>query len=306
MIVTLNLLLSFITNFNLNMLLNTDELQFLKLDLNGLKTLVSWARSEGWNPGPFDADVFYQTDPDGFYGYFLKGELIGGGSIVSYDGLFGFMGFFIVKPEYRSHGVGKQLWYQRRDLLLSRLQPNAAIGMDGVVDMQPFYQKGGFEISFKDERYETKGASFKNHPCISNIQKSDLDNILSYDIRCFGVPRSKFLTSWLFMPESRTFKYVEDDQLKGFAMIRKVSIGYKICPLFAENPIVAEALYQACLNAAGDELVYIDIPVINKDATSLVEKYKATYVFECARMYYGNAPNMEIDKVFGITTFELG
>jgi len=303
---TLNLLHSFIGNFNISMLLNTDELQFLKLDLNGLKTLVTWARLEGWNPGSFDADVFYQTDPDGFYGYFLKDELIGGGSIVSYDGLFGFMGFFIVKPEYRSQGVGMQLWYQRRDMLLSRLQPNAAIGMDGVADMQPFYQKGGFKISFKDERYERKGASFKKSPYISNILKSDLHDILSYDTQCFGVPRSKFLKLWLFMPESKTFKYVEDDQLKGFAMIRKANTGYKICPLFADNPVVAEALYQACLNAAGDGLIYIDIPVINKAALHLVNKYQATYVFECARMYYGNAPKVEIDKVFGITSFELG
>ncbi|MDT7833066.1 GNAT family N-acetyltransferase [Flavobacteriaceae bacterium S356] len=286
--------------------MNLDQLQFLQLDLNGLKTLVSWARLEGWNPGPFDADVFYQTDPDGFYGYFLKGELIGGGSIVSYDGLFGFMGFFIVKPEYRSQGIGKLLWYQRRNKLLSRLQPNAAIGMDGVIAMQPFYQKGGFEIAFRDERYERKGASFKSNPCISNIDKSDVSKILSYDIQCFGVSRSKFLQSWLFMPESHTFKYVKSGELKGFAIIRKASTGYKICPLFADNLTIAEALYQACLNVAVNEPVYIDVPVINKEAIDLIRKYQATYVFECARMYYGESPKMEINKVFGITTFELG
>ena len=286
--------------------MNIDQLQFLKLDLNGLKTLVNWARLEGWNPGPFDADVFYQTDPDGFYGYFLKDELIGGGSIVSYDGLFGFMGFFIVKPEYRSQGIGKLLWYERRNKLLSRLQPNAAIGMDGVIAMQPFYKKGGFEIAFRDERYERNGASFRSNPCISNIDKSDMRQILLYDKKCFGVSRTQFLQSWLFMPECNTFKYVKDGQLKGFAMIRKVSTGYKICPLFSDNLTIAEALYEACLNVAIDEPVYIDIPVVNKEAINLIRKYDTTYVFECARMYYGEPPKMEINKVFGITTFELG
>jgi len=70
-----------------------NAIKFKKLDLNGLKTLVDWAKSEGWNPGPNDAKVFWATDPDGYFGYFLNGEMIGGGSVVSYTGDFGFMGF---------------------------------------------------------------------------------------------------------------------------------------------------------------------------------------------------------------------
>ena len=47
--------------------MNIAALQFQQLDLQGVKTLVKWAESEGWNPGPYDADVFYATDPEGFY-----------------------------------------------------------------------------------------------------------------------------------------------------------------------------------------------------------------------------------------------
>jgi len=124
--------------------MNPNQLQFQLLDLAGVKTLLSWAEAEGWNPGPKDAEVFFVTDPEGFYGYYHDGELIAGGSIVSYDGRFGFMGLFIVKPEYRSAGIGRQLWHQRRDTLLSRLNDGATIGMDGVLTMQPFYGEGGF------------------------------------------------------------------------------------------------------------------------------------------------------------------
>ncbi len=286
--------------------MNFEDLKFLKLDLEGVKTLISWAILEGWNSGYHDAEAFYKADPEGFYGFFLNEEMIAGGSIVSYSGNMGFMGLFIVKPEYRGMKIGERLWYERRNKLLSRLDENAAIGMDGVPAMQSFYQKGGFEIAFKDERYERKGATFENHPNISSIQESDLADIVSYDTPCFGVPRSQFLKSWLFMPENKTFKYVEDGTLKGFAMIRKASVGYKVCPLFADNTTIAEALYESCLSAAGNESVFIDIPVINQKAVQMVGKYNANYVFECARMYYGRPPKMEIQKVFGITTFELG
>ena len=54
------------------------------------------------------------------------------------------------------------------------------------------------------------------------------------------------------------------------------------------------------------EPLYIDIPAINQGALKLVKKYDAKYIFECARMYYGKAPNIETDKIYGVTTFELG
>ena len=286
--------------------MNIDELQFHKLDLTGVKTLVKWAENEGWNPGPNDAEVYYSTDPDGFYGYNYNGELIAGGSIVSYNGEFGFMGFFIVKPEYRSTGIGRKLWYQRRNALLARLNKEASIGMDGVIAMQPFYQKGGFEIAFRDERYERIGTAFKINRNISSIYEEDLESVMALDKQCFGFSRPRFMKLWLNLPETKTFKYMKGDELKGFAVVRKANTGYKICPLFADNEIIAEELYKACLNSVIDEPLYLDIPVINKGALNLVKKYSAKYVFECARMYYGPIPKMNIEKVFGITTFELG
>lgn len=283
-----------------------NDLQFQKLNFEEFKTLVKWAELEGWNPGENDAEIFWQTDPNGFYGYFLKNELIAGGSIVSYDKLFGFMGFFIVKPEFRSFGIGRKLWYQRRDALLSRLNKDASIGMDGVIAMQPFYKKGGFEIAFRDECHEKIGEIFEINKHISSIIEHDFESILEFDKMCFGFPRPQFLIPWLKQKNVKTFKFVENGKLEGFAILRKAKKGYKICPLFANNYTIAEELYKACLNSAVGKPIYIDIPVKNNEAVKLIQNYGTTYVFECARMYYGKAPNIEIDKVFGITTFELG
>jgi GNAT superfamily N-acetyltransferase len=284
----------------------TEQLQFNVLNLAGVKTLVDWAEKEGWNPGPHDAEAFYNTDPNGFYGYFLGDELIGGGSLVSYNGHFGFMGFFIIQPKYRGSGLGKELWYLRRDTLLVRLQPGAAIGMDGVVAMQPFYQKGGFEIAFKDERYERLGQAFETDPHISSITPEDYPLIREMDTECFGFDRWNFMQHWLAMPNLKAFKMVVNNRLLGFALLRKAAVGYKICPLFAEDFCVAEELYKACLNAAVDQPVYIDIPMCNPAAIELTRKYNAHYVFECARMYYGTPPQIAVEKIFGLTSFELG
>ena len=287
-------------------MIKIQDLIFKKLTLPDLKKLVDWARNEGWNPGAHDAEVYYATDPDGFYGYYFNGNLIAGGAIISYNNEFGFMGLFIVKPEYRSKGIGRQLWYHRRNLLKNRLNPDSTIGMDGVVAMQHFYKKGGFDICFKDERYEKIGMEFPIEPYISKIQDEDLAEIINYDNQCFGFQRAQFLKPWLQLPENKNFKYVEDKQLKGFCIVRKANIGFKIGPLFADNIEVAEGLYKASLNAVIGSALYIDIPMINENAIEIVKKYKAKYVFECARMYNGKIPEIAMKKVYGITSFELG
>ncbi|MCG8373828.1 MAG: hypothetical protein MI700_09855 [Balneolales bacterium] len=283
-----------------------DDLTLQQLDIGGVKNLLDWARKEGWNPGKHDFEVFWNTDPDGFYGFYLDDRLIAGGSVVSYDGEYGFMGLFIVDPHFRENGIGRKLWYLRRDLLLRRLKDGAPIGMDGVVDMQPFYSEGGFEIAFKDERYERLGMTAVLSQNISVIQDGDFDEIEEYDKHCFGFRRTEFLKHWLVLPGSKAFKYSVGNKLQGYAVIREVDSGFKIGPLFADNEEVAEELYKSCLNSAVDQPVYLDIPTTNKAAVNLVQKYGARYVFECARMYYGNEPDVHLHKVFGITTFELG
>lgn len=283
-----------------------DQWVLTKLDFAGLQTLIEWAKAEGWNPGPNDAEVFWATDPEGYYGYFKNDELIAGGSVVSYNGDFGFMGFFIVKPAFRSQGIGKKLWLERKNLLLKRLKAGAAIGMDGVVAMQPFYRKGGFELAFRDERYMRIGETFPEHPKVSRITAEDLPSILHYDQQCFGFQRPQFLIPWMNLPGTVSFKYMADKELQGFAILRKAYEGYKICPLFADTEQVAGFLYQSCLNAAIGEKVFLDIPVTNPSAVNLTRKYQATYVFECARMYHGKAPEAALNKIYGVTTFELG
>lgn len=75
--------------------------------------VIDWSAKEGWNPGLYDADVFYKTDPKGFFLGFLDGKPIASISAVAYDDKFGFLGFYIVKPEYRDKGFGIKIWNER-------------------------------------------------------------------------------------------------------------------------------------------------------------------------------------------------
>jgi hypothetical protein len=52
--------------------------------------------------------------------------------------------------------------------------------------------------------------------------------------------------------------------------------------------------------------VYIDPPVPNEAACRLAVDLGLKPVFETARMYRGPSPALALDRIFGITSFELG
>lgn len=51
---------------------------------------------------------------------------------------------------------------------------------------------------------------------------------------------------------------------------------------------------------------YLDIPEVNHQANILVDQYDWNLVFETARMYNKEIPSLPVDKIFGVTSFELG
>lgn len=283
-----------------------ESMHIRNMNRDEVDELVAWAAAEGWNPGLHDADIFWHTDPEAFIAAELNGELIGGGAITSYDGQFGFMGFFIIKPEFRGHGYGNTLWHWRKEHLLQRLSPGASIGMDGVFNMQPYYAKGGFEFSHRDIRFQGVGAEANRDVSIVALKELPFDDVVAFDSRCFPVPRRRFLRAWIDQADSLALGSLQDNRLNGYGVIRRCGTGCKIGPLFAENPEIAEKLFTGLGRFASGAAIFLDVPENNPDAMQLAERHDMQEVFGCARMYLGPKPGLQDEYIYGVTTFELG
>jgi ribosomal protein S18 acetylase RimI-like enzyme len=273
--------------------------------------LVDWAAQEGWNPGLHDADIFWATDSDAFVAAEVDQRLIGGGAITSYDGAFGFMGFFIVRPEFRGLGLGNTLWHARRERLLARLLPGASIGMDGVFAMQAYYAKGGFVFSHRDIRFRAEIPSSPAMPppgneAITPLADVAFDQVVAYDRTCFPAPRASFLKAWLAQPDALALGCQRNGQLSGYGVIRRCREGCKIGPLFADDAQAAEALFARLQDFAAGGPLFLDVPENNPAAIELARRHQMVEVFGCARMYLGPAPDLAHQRIFGVTTFELG
>lgn len=284
-----------------------------------LDTLVEWAAREGWNPGLDDADVFWDTDPEGFVAAEMDGELVGGGSIVAYGRRYGFMGFFIMRPDCRGRGLGDRLWNERKRLLLSRLDPDASIGMDGVFNMQPYYARGGFRFVCRDLRFEGVGVEAPQPGRSEGVVEASFvpfDRLEAYDRRHFPAPRGRFLREWIRRPGGHALVATgaaigapgedDGDAVRGYGVMRPCRVGHKIGPLFAADAAVAERLFVALASRAPGEPIFLDVPEINREALALAERHGMKEVFGCARMVLGPVPELPDAEIFGVTTFELG
>lgn len=266
--------------------------------------VIDWAATEGWNPGLHDAEAFYDTDPEGFFLGKLDGEPIGCISAVKYNKHFGFIGLYIVRPEFRGKGFGIKLWDAALQYLGAR-----NIGLDGVVDQQEKYKKSGFRLAYRNIRYE--GSDIAAHDVSSkNIVTLDqvrFPALQAYDKSIFLASRPQFVKAWINQEGATALGRVDDDgHLCGYGVIRPCRVGYKIGPLFAERESHAEELLQALVGHAGNGPVYIDVPEANQAAVGLVERFGMKPVFETARMYSQEALRQPLGHIFGVSSLELG
>jgi len=282
-----------------------DDMIIRPMTRSELDTLVEWAAAEGWNPGLDDAEVFWNTDPEGFIAAEIDGELAGGGSIVAYGTRYGFMGFFIMRQDLRGRGLGDRLWHERKHLLRARLDPDAPIGMDGVFTMQPYYARGGFGFVCRDLRFEGEGAAAPWPDGIVEASTVPFEQVAAYDRRHFPAERDRFLHEWIRRPGGHAL-VATGGPVSGYAVLRPCRIGHKIGPLFADDAATAEALFTALSSLVPGAPIFLDAPENNPEALALATRHGMTEVFGCARMILGPIPELPDAEIFGVTTFELG
>jgi GNAT superfamily N-acetyltransferase len=259
---------------------------------------VGLAEQEGWNPGRTDADAFYAADPNGLLIGLLNDEPIGCISSVRCGDGFGFIGLYVVKPEFRGKGFGIQLW----NAAIRRLE-GCNIGLDGVLAQQDNYRKSGFRLAHRNIRFAHPNAAMLPESKPGDRRSvQDLPEIRTYDRACFPAPRDAFLQAWLRNP---TLAAYAEGALTGYGTIRPCLSGHKIGPLFSDDEATAENLF---LDLASDIQgpIYLDVPETNTAAVAMAERYGMERVFETARMYTGDPPQISLNRVFGVTTFELG
>ncbi|MCB5165753.1 GNAT family N-acetyltransferase [Streptomyces bambusae] len=267
--------------------------------------LRAWADDEGWNPGDTDVTAFAVADPAGFLVGRLDGKPVACISAVRYGTGFGFIGFYIARPEVRGQGYGIRMWNAGMARLEGRL-----VGLDGVLDQQDNYRRSGFRSAWNNIRYEGRVPDTAP-PLPDGVELADagtlpFDRLAAYDRRFFPEPRDGFLSAWTGLPGRTALAAVRDGRIEGLGVIRPCSGASRIGPLYADDPETAAALLHALAARTPQRTVAVDVPDANPAATALATGLGLTPSFEAARMYTGDTPDLDLPGIYGVTSLELG
>src|SRR5215211_2371918 len=273
-----------------------------RMTRNDVGEALSWAASEGWNPGLHDADAFLAADPEGFFVLKVDGHPAATISAVRYGERFGFLGLYITAPDLRGGGHGVAVWRAGREHLAGRV-----VGLDAVLEQETTYGRDGFVTDHRTTRHVLPSPSSvppARRPMI-DARELPLETLVAYDDRLFPAERSAFLTAWLAMPGAVSLAVIEGDQLLGWALRRSCLEGHKVGPLFANDLEIANDLLCAAASGISDPL-YLDIPDPNTAGGALAARHGMTPVFTTVRMYDGPPPALDLERIFGVTALELG
>jgi GNAT superfamily N-acetyltransferase len=263
---------------------------------------VNWAAAEGWNPGFADDACFAAVDPEGFFIGEIEGAPAATVSCINYNDNFAFLGFYIVRADLRGRGYGLRIW----NAAIAHAGPRV-IGLDGVVAQQQNYRRSGFELAYANVRYGGIVAAPAVPPVgVVALTEIPVAAVEAYDATVFPAPRTAFLRAWINSPGHSGRALVRDGELAGWGVIRPCRKGHKIGPLVADDRATAEMVLSALLASVGGGEIFLDAPGINRDAVALAQDFGLAPVFETARMYTGAIAPLRLDRVFGVTTFELG
>jgi hypothetical protein len=189
------------------------------------------------------------------------------------------------------------------------------MGLDGVVEQQDNYRKSGFTFAYNNYRFAgTKTRMLAKLDTSPNGHIADLnsasDALKVYDRKLFPAPRDLFLDNWLSAYSHVSKVYSENGNIRGYATLRPCLTGYKVGPLFADSTDIAKALLNAVLSSIPEDHneheVFVDMPQPNASAFALADELGLDKVFETARMYSDHEPDIDLNRIFGVTTFELG
>ncbi|MFK7868849.1 MAG: GNAT family N-acetyltransferase [Roseobacter sp.] len=264
-----------------------------------LDTVLTWAATEGWNPGLEDADAFFTADPKGFFVAVEDGTPVAAISVVCHSAISAFLGLYLCKPAHRGRGIGYALWTHAMAHAGDR-----TVALDGVPDQQRNYERSGFIAAGGTTRFEGQIAP-RHDPHVRLATASDIPDLIEREAAASGWTKPVYLSNWFRQCDTRRTFILEDDTHGTAALtVRACAAGAKIGPLVADTVASADRLIRHTAQVF-DSALTLDVPNGSAQLGALCREYGMTPGFETARMYKG-APPVQPEGIYSVATLELG
>ncbi|XP_038048874.1 uncharacterized protein LOC119722694 [Patiria miniata] len=252
--------------------------------------------------------LMYNTDPNGFFlATNEDGDVMGTIAAMRQSDTLGFIGFHHIGDAYQEEGT--KLWDAAIGYLGDR-----NIGIEvGTQDVEK-YTKLGFKEEWKNGCFKGSGIPLlpevQGNRLLRPIAEMGFGRVVDFDTEICGQQRVKFLLSWLKTDKPGAAQAVlEDNRVVGYGAIRPLQkpSSHRIGPLMAENTALAQVLLLSLLSSVPQQTLFMDSPLANPSFTRLLETdLRMEQVDERVRMYTRGNPGVDVRKVFGVLSKDIG
>lgn len=206
-------------------------MHFRNLTINDLDFALNLTKIENWGTTRGELEDLLLFSPNCAILASVKDKPVGMVFTVNYDN-FGFIGNLIVKKEFRSQGIGKQL--MEKAITHLENSGNYLIMLDGVNAAVKLYQRFGFEVSCKSLRLEGEVIHKPNNR-VFQMKNEDFRDVLKLDLKFFQANR-EFLLRKIFTRYKTLCKVIkQDDNITGFIMAIPKEDHLKIGPWIVDD-----------------------------------------------------------------------
>lgn len=261
--------------------------------------LTKISEETGWLLDGYHVKLMMMHAPHLCYGAYEDGVLIGAVMAIEFE-TSAMIKYFMVKPTHQKQGIGRRLF---NTLFGALKEEHPSLYLHANPALESFFQSYGFKSVMEVGRFLNVG---KVPPfSFTNAQAKELDGgnfdamIRRIDAETFGEDRMSFMMDEMERNSSLKFALPNSFQHSSVINARGVYLGPWQCRDGYEEE--AEKMMQGVLYFRGLKKVLADVPLGNKSAVALFEKYhfqqKGTFLHMC----YGVERTLKFENIYAFS-----
>ena len=215
----------------------------------------------------------------------------------------------IVKEEYRGLSIGKELFRNVMDVMGTR-----NVGGTSLSNRITFYAQFGWTIKSYTFHYNQGPVNqefIQDCPHdgieIVNAKEMDFNDVIAYDSELHTIPRPVYISNWAEHNSAMTYVALKSGRVVGYGVLKPADVGYKMYPLYADDPAIARALFSklASFIPSGQDLIFTQ-PIENPVANEFVTANNLVTYLSMTRLYNKKNVPVDIKRVYSVATTEYG
>jgi len=272
-------------------MISTPELKIRQMTVADHDQVTDWCNIEGWNLSRSNIEAYFESDPESYFVGEIDGKVVCSVSATRF-GECATMDLYLVDPVHRGKGYGWAIFSHA----LNHLKDVKYVGLHSVPEQVATYEKSGFKLFERIPRMSRIAERMPSSDNLVDLRKIPIEKLEEYDRPYFGSSRLNFLKAILAKEDTLALGYLKDGELRGYGMLRKQNVGYRISPMVVEDSKIAEDIINGLQSLVVGEEVSMDVYEKSKEVLQILEDQKWNHIFDFYKMFLRGPSNLDTKK----------